>query len=132
METLRAELKAFEPGVIMDKFLEGIADWILADSKRRILLLLDEADRFWELDGKKEQGGEYIRAARLKGLMDRTNRRFKVAFVGLHNVRRTTTLGNHPPAHYGAPRGHSGRAVSYPERKRGCRDMPERPVWAAR
>jgi hypothetical protein len=86
-----------------DKLLDTIADWILGDSRRRILLLLDEADRFLELDGKKEKGGEYVRAARLKGLMDRTNRRFKVVFAGLHNVQRTTTLGNHPLAHYGTP-----------------------------
>ena len=39
----------------------------------------------------------------LKGLMDRTNRRFKVVFAGLHNVQRTTTLSNHPLAHYGTP-----------------------------
>lgn len=87
----------------VDKLLNTIADWILEDSERRILLLLDEADRFLELDGKKEKGGEFIRAARLKGLMDRTDRRFKVVFAGLHNVQRTTTSANHPLAHYGTP-----------------------------
>ena len=33
--------------------------------------------------------------------MDRTNRRFKVVFAGLHNVQRTTKLENHPLAHLG-------------------------------
>jgi hypothetical protein len=87
----------------VDKLLNAVADWILADPKRRILLLLDEADHFLELDGTKDPSGEYIRAARLKGLMDRTDRRFKVVFAGLHNVQRTTTSGNHPLAHYGTP-----------------------------
>ena len=86
-----------------DKLLDAAADWILADPTRRILLLLDEADRFLDIDGGKDRGGEYIRAARLKGLMDRTNRRFKVVFAGLHNVQRTTKLSNHPLAHYGTP-----------------------------
>ena len=86
-----------------DRLLDAIAEFILGDSRRRILLLLDEADRFLEFDGMKDKGGEYVRAARLKGLMDRTNRRFKVVFAGLHNVQRTTTLGNHPLAHYGTP-----------------------------
>jgi len=90
-------------GRSVDKLLDVIAEFILGDSRRRILLLLDEADRFLELDGNRDKGGEYVRAARLKGLMDRTNRRFKVVFAGLHNVQRTTTLGNHPLAHYGTP-----------------------------
>ena len=44
-----------------------------------------------------------MRADRLKGLMDRTERRFKVVFAGLHNVQRTTKLANHPLAHFGEP-----------------------------
>ncbi len=72
------------------------------------LLLLDEADKFLEADGKKrtadnDEKGDFIRSARLKGLMDRTNRRFKVVFAGLHNVQRTTKLENHPLAHLGEP-----------------------------
>jgi hypothetical protein len=35
--------------------------------------------------------------------MDQTGRRFKVVFAGLHNVRRTTTVSNHPLAHYEQP-----------------------------
>lgn len=87
-----------------DELLEQIQTWLEHNSQRRILLLLDEADRFLETDGKKSADktrGNFIRSARLKGLMDRTNRRFKVVFAGLHNVQRTTKLENHPLAHLG-------------------------------
>jgi hypothetical protein len=50
-------------------------------------------------DGKQE----FVHSARLKGLMDRTDRRFKVVFAGLHNVQRTTRQSNHPLAHYQEP-----------------------------
>ncbi|NEP78770.1 MAG: hypothetical protein F6K39_11695 [Okeania sp. SIO3B3] len=87
-----------------NEVLEKIQAWLDSDEKRRILLLLDEADRFLESDGKRSTGdnqGDFIRSARLKGLMDKTNRRFKVVFAGLHNVQRTTRLENHPLAHLG-------------------------------
>lgn len=92
----------------VDTLLNHVADWLAVDERRRILLLLDEADRFLEIDGKPAQEagegkGEFVRTASLKGLMDRTNRRFKVVFAGLHNVQRTTRLGNNPLAHYGEP-----------------------------
>jgi len=93
--------------VSVDKLLEHVETWLTQNNTRRILLLLDEADRFLEYDGKggreNEERGEFVRVARLKGLMDRTNRRFKVVFAGLHNVQRTTKLENHPLAHYGEP-----------------------------
>jgi hypothetical protein len=80
----------------VDKLLDHVQAWVAADNDRRILLLLDESDRFLDYDGREEEGPEgrrgFVRAARLKGLMDRTNRRFKVIFAGLHNVQRTTKL----------------------------------------
>ena len=81
------------------KLLRRIEEWILKDTSRRILLLLDEADTFLEKDGEDR----FIRTAELKGLMDRTDRRFKVVFAGLHNVQRTTRQANNPLAHYGEP-----------------------------
>ena len=81
------------------KLLHLIEEWILKDTSRRILLLLDEADTFLEEDGKER----FVRTAALKGLMDRTERRFKVVFAGLHNVQRTTRQANNPLAHYGEP-----------------------------
>lgn len=91
-----------------DELLKQIQIWLEQDETRRILLLLDESDKFLEADGKKriegnDEKGDFIRSARLKGLMDRTNRRFKVVFAGLHNVQRTTKLENHPLAHLGEP-----------------------------
>jgi hypothetical protein len=72
------------------------------------LFLLDESDRFLEGDGiastKSERKSNLIgftRSTKLKGLMDLTERRFKVVFAGLHNVQRTTKLANHPLAHFG-------------------------------
>ncbi len=89
-----------------EELLKEIENWLNQDENREIILLLDEADKFLEADGKKrtadnDQKGDFIRSARLKGLMDRTNRRFKVVFAGLHNVQRTTKLENHPLAHLG-------------------------------
>lgn len=82
-----------------DTMLQHAENWMEADQQRSILLLLDEADRFLESDGKEE----FVRTARIKGLMDRTDRRFKVVFAGLHNVQRTTRQENNPLAHYGDP-----------------------------
>ncbi|MBI3801876.1 MAG: hypothetical protein HY268_33510 [Deltaproteobacteria bacterium] len=93
----------------VEGLLGHVRNWLNTDEQRRILLLLDEADRFLERDGLRPrddgqpENGEFIRVARLKGLMDQTFRRFKVVFAGLHNVQRTTRLENHPLAHYGEP-----------------------------
>lgn len=97
------------PNASKDVLLKHIQNWISEDDNRRILLLLDEADKFLEIDGEKkresrEGSGEFINVARLKGLMDITDRRFKVIFAGLHNVQRTAKLvnqPNHPLVHYG-------------------------------
>jgi hypothetical protein len=83
--------------------LKHVGDWLNLDSERSILLLLDEADHFLEADGAANKEGEFVRTSYIKGLMDSTNRRFKVVFAGLHNVQRTTSLSNHPLAHYGTP-----------------------------
>ncbi|MDT5123167.1 MAG: hypothetical protein QOC96_2649 [Acidobacteriota bacterium] len=117
----------------MDKFLEQVQHWLEEDHARRLLLLLDEADDFLVYDGRSSNGskgrkGEFMRAARLKGLMDRTHRRFKVVFAGLHNVQRTTRLANHPLAHYGEPLC-IGPLLDDGE-WREARDLVERPLAA--
>jgi hypothetical protein len=81
------------------KLLDRLQAWLQVNNKRRILLLLDEADRFLESDSDDS----FRRTSSLKGLMERTNRRFKVVFAGLHNVQRTTKQQNHPLAHFGEP-----------------------------
>lgn len=84
-------------------FTSALGAWMEANPQRQLLLLLDEADRFLLEDARPGREGEFARAAALKGLMDRTGRRFKVVFAGLHDVQRTTTLANHPLAHFGTP-----------------------------
>ena len=79
--------------------LDEIRRWLDGRGSRRLLLLLDEADHFLDVDERTD----FRESARLKGLMDETNRRFKVVFAGLHNVLRTTQQANHPLAHLGNP-----------------------------
>jgi hypothetical protein len=120
---LDLEKKRTEHGII-----EQIQTWLSEDGQRRILLLLDEADRFLESDAKDG----FKRTSILKGLMERTNRHFKVVFAGLHNVQRTTKQQNHPLAHFGEPicigplldRGESKEAralIEYPLNSMGFR-----------
>ena len=79
--------------------IRGLRDFLTPESDRRVLLLLDEADRFFEQDGRDD----FQNTRRLKQLMDETGRRFKVVFAGLHNVLRMTERPNHPLAHFGEP-----------------------------
>ena len=106
------------------KLLERIQAWLDTDKKRRFLLLLDEADRFLELDSKED----FSRTSSLKGLMEKTNRRFKVVFAGLHNVQRATKEQNHPLAHFGEPIC-IGPLLNRGEGKE-ARALIERPFWA--
>lgn len=76
-----------------------IRKWLTDNKDSRILLLLDEADAFLEADAHSD----FLESIRLKGIMDETERRFKVVFSGLHNVLRTTERANHPLAHFGDP-----------------------------
>jgi hypothetical protein len=85
---------------------DRVKEWLRADDGRRILLLLDEADAFFEMDSQapvRVTRQSYPEVARLKGLMDDTNRRFKVVFAGLHNVQRAARDPNTPLGHLGTP-----------------------------
>lgn len=111
----------------IDAFLTAIRVFILAKPGRRILLLLDEADHFFEQDAR--QGSAYAETRRLKQLMDETERRFKVVFAGLHNVLRTASTSNQPL-------GHLNEAVRVGplmnEREiRAAEDLITRPIEAA-
>lgn len=91
-----------------ESLLREIEQWLTADVSRRLLLLLDEADSFLEIDGTPVQDAQerpidFVRSSALKGLMDRTDGRFKVVFAGLHNVVRTTVNANHPFGQLGDP-----------------------------
>ena len=76
-----------------------IARWLDQEHTRTIVLLLDEADIFLNIDGKEG----WPRVGRMKTIMEETQRRFKVVFAGLHNVQRTSHDANTPLAHLGSP-----------------------------
>lgn len=79
---------------------EAISRWLDGAPGRRIVMLLDEADAFLAQDS---QDADFKTVGTLKGLMERTGRRFKVVFAGLHNVQRTSRDVNTPLAHFGKP-----------------------------
>ncbi|QNH62774.1 AAA family ATPase [Hymenobacter sediminicola] len=79
------------------KVLDYIRRWIQGESKRRMLLFLDEADQFLNQDAAQQF--EYTNL--FKSLMDDTDRRFKVVFSGTHNVQRTYRLPNQPLSQLG-------------------------------
>jgi len=83
----------------VEAVIKGIRDFLSQNGDRRILLLMDEADRFFEQDGRND----FEETRKIKQLMDDTQRRFKVVFAGLHNVLRMTERPNHPLAHFGEP-----------------------------
>ncbi len=101
LQVLDAKSSAPVPGKKQgaDAVIRGIREFLAANADRRVLLLLDEADRFFEQDGKND----FEETRKLKQLMDDTQRRFKVVFAGLHNVLRMTERPNHPLAHFGEP-----------------------------
>jgi hypothetical protein len=85
-----------QPAVYVEETIRG---WLDADRGRRLLLLLDECDRFFDVDA--DLG--FAQTVQLRDLMNTTNRRFKPVFAGLHQVQRFATLPNQPLAHLGVP-----------------------------
>ena len=91
----------------VEEFIDRLCTHFDVSSGNRLLLLLDEADRFLEVDAHTPEGTTadqgYRDSVRLKALMDRTERQIKVVFAGLHNVLRTARSANHPLGHFGQP-----------------------------
>ena len=90
----------------VDQFMDHLCSEFEPSSGRALLLLLDEADKFLEVDSREVDGSPgtgYRESSRLKALMDRTERSIKVVFAGLHNVLRTVAYSNHPLGHFGQP-----------------------------
>lgn len=83
-------------------FCEALHAQFNARTRRKLLLLLDEADNFLRRDALNSNRATFAESSRLKSLMDR-GRAIKVVFAGLHNVLRTTNQSNHPLAHMGTP-----------------------------
>lgn len=82
-----------------EEVARDITAWTIHKPNGRIVAMFDEADRFMDADTKDD----YPVLARLKKLMEETNRAFKVVFAGLHNVQRMFRQPNSPLAHLGQP-----------------------------
>ncbi len=82
-----------------DTILKYIKKWLDLNLEARILLFLDESDNFLRQDSQKNW--PYLLP--LKGLMEKTEKRFKFILSGLHDVRRTIKIPNNPLAHLGNP-----------------------------
>ena len=91
---------------LVDELIDHLCSRFDTSSGRVLLLLLDEADKFLEVDAQEmdhRPGTGYRESTRLKALMDRSQRSIKVVFAGLHNVLRTVAYSNHPLGHFGQP-----------------------------
>lgn len=76
----------------------AIRRWLAVRADRRLLVMLDESDRFL-----RSEHPVYPNLQRLKSLMESTEWRFKVVFAGLHNVRRMSQAPNSPLVQLGQP-----------------------------
>ncbi|SCE69106.1 hypothetical protein GA0074696_0256 [Micromonospora purpureochromogenes] len=72
----------------------AIKAWLGENPTRRMLLLIDECDGFFDADA--ELGFEHV--THLRNLRDETSRRCKPVFAGLHQVQRFAHLPNQPLA----------------------------------
>src|SRR5262249_30702522 len=81
------------------RFEREVTAWLDGSPDRSILLLLDEADKFF----KEDQSKGYRVTEQLRSLAEKTRRRFKPVFAGLENVQRMARDPNHPIAQLGQP-----------------------------
>ncbi|WP_436739366.1 hypothetical protein [Streptomyces sp. BBFR102] len=77
---------------VADRVRAGIREWVQEDSRRRLLILLDECDQFFEADAPR-----FDQTKRLKGLGSDTKDRVKVVFAGLHSVQRFSKMASNGP-----------------------------------
>ncbi|QMU68455.1 hypothetical protein [Streptacidiphilus sp. P02-A3a] len=75
-----------------ERVRSGIKKWLDAEPRRRLLILMDECDRFFEADVP-----HCTETRRLRGLCTETPGRMKVVFAGLHSVQRFTRLARNGP-----------------------------------
>lgn len=81
-----------EPVKTAQAFGSAVERWLEGDSRRRILVLLDEADEFIRADAALG----FREFMPLQRLMDSSSRRFKFVLAGLHNVTRLVHTENPP------------------------------------
>ncbi len=91
----------------IEEFLETLIRHFQQGNNRSLLLLLDEADDFLDMDAPDPKDGVaaagYLHSNRMRRLMEDTERSIKVVFAGLHNVLRTVRHENNPLAQLGTP-----------------------------
>ncbi|QDQ14419.1 hypothetical protein [Streptomyces spectabilis] len=88
-------------GTAQQRVTAAVTTWLDGDSARRLLVLFDECDIFFDAEAQEN----FPQTTRLRELMSNTNRRFKPVFAGLHQVQRFSGLPNQPlyDAHFGRP-----------------------------
>ena len=94
-----SELEIINEGVSnLEDIISGVESWVSKNPSGRILCLFDETDNFLAYEAKNE----FLNLIHLKGMMERTHRRFKAVFAGLHHVQRMFKSSNSPLAHFGS------------------------------
>ncbi|WP_406446849.1 hypothetical protein OHB14_50100 [Streptomyces sp. NBC_01613] len=88
-------------GTARQRVTTAVTTWLDDDSARRLLVLFDECDIFFDAEAQQN----FPQTTRLRELMSTTNRKFKPVFAGLHQVQRFSGLPNQPlyDAHFGKP-----------------------------
>ena len=75
-----------------DKVEAAVSAWLAESSTRRLLILLDESDRFFEVDSPL-----FVQTRRFRQIGLMTSDRAKVVFAGLHSVQRFTKVASNSP-----------------------------------
>ncbi|WP_171064519.1 hypothetical protein [Actinomadura soli] len=83
-----------------EQVIDAVRAWAAADGNRQLLILLDEADGFLNMDADR---GRFEDVTALRTLMEDTGRRVKVVWAGLHQTARFHSLPNQPLAQLGDP-----------------------------
>ncbi|MBB5940318.1 ATP-binding protein [Streptomyces zagrosensis] len=79
-------------GITHAQVQDAIQIWLREDDRRRLLILLDEADKFFDCDSP-----EFLETRRLRDLGQEDDGRVKVVFAGLHSVQRYAKVARNSP-----------------------------------
>ncbi|WP_410582289.1 AAA family ATPase [Amycolatopsis sp. lyj-108] len=98
-EVLRAPRKNAGRRLSRNHIEHGVREWLQVNTQRRLLVLIDEADQFFEADMP-----DFHETAALKALGQESNGRVKVVFAGLHSVQRYAKKARNAPFSHMAQR----------------------------
>lgn len=120
-EVLTAPARSGRRASPREQVQAGVQAWLDVDKRRRLLVLLDEADQFFEADMP-----DFLETTRLKSLGQESNSRVKVVFAGLHSVQRYAKTARN------APFGHMAQrpTVIGPLRPQHAANLLTRPLGA--